>query len=86
MPTSGRGRSVKRPIQLWSPHSRWLSVLWIEPKKAPRSRLPLVVGQPVGDAVEVLVLPAIVARHALHISAIDHDTLAYHYHRRHARA
>ena len=37
MPTFGRGRSVKRPIQLWSPHRMWLSVLWIEPNQAPRS-------------------------------------------------
>src|SRR5205823_1432854 len=34
--------------------------------------LAFLYGQPVGDAVEVFVLPAIVARHALHISTVDH--------------
>src|SRR5665213_2021148 len=35
----------------------------------------LLRGQPVGDAVEVFVLPAIIARHALHIGPINHDTI-----------
>ena len=41
----------------------------------PRAALapPLVIGQAVGDAVQIFVLPAIVARHALHIGTIDHD-------------
>ncbi len=73
MPTVGRGRSVKRPIQLRSPHKIWLSVLWIEPNHAPRSRRRSSSGKPVGDAVQIFVLPAIVARHALHIGTIDHD-------------
>src|SRR6516162_9981004 len=29
-------------------------------------------GEPIGDAIEIVVLPAIVARHALHICAVDH--------------
>src|ERR1700728_3523910 len=33
------------------------------------------VGQPVGDAVQVLVLPAIVAGHALHVCAINHGLI-----------
>ena len=32
---------------------------------------PLVIGQLTGDAVQVLVLPAIVAGHALRVSAVD---------------
>ncbi len=32
----GRGVPAKRLIQIWSPHTRWLSVPWMEPKKAPR--------------------------------------------------
>jgi hypothetical protein len=38
MPPSGRGEPASRLIQIWSAHNRWLSVAWIEPKKAPRSR------------------------------------------------
>ena len=38
MPTFGFGTSVKRLIQMRSAQSRWLSVLWMEPKNAPRSR------------------------------------------------
>ena len=33
---------------------------------------PLRVGKRVGDAIEIGVLPAIVARHALHIGGVDH--------------
>ena len=33
--THGR-RPVKRLIQFWSAQTRWVSVLWIEPKWAPR--------------------------------------------------
>src|SRR5205085_536261 len=32
----------------------------------------LLLAQLIGDAVQILVLPAIVARHALHIGGIDH--------------
>src|ERR1700722_638963 len=35
----------------------------------------LLSGQPLGDAVEVFVLPAIIGRHALHISPINNDTI-----------
>ena len=38
MPTSGLGTSVNRLIHMRSAQSRWLSVLWMEPKNAPRSR------------------------------------------------
>ena len=31
-----------------------------------------VVGQPVGDAVQIFILPAIVARHALDVRSINH--------------
>src|SRR5207253_1860352 len=33
---------------------------------------PLAVGQAIGDGVQVLVLPAIIARHALDIAEVDH--------------
>ena len=37
MPSAfGRGVPANRLIQIWSPHTRWLSVPWMEPKKAPR--------------------------------------------------
>ncbi len=67
MPPSGFGTSAKRLIQMRSPTSRWLSVLWIEPKNAPRSRRRSSSRKRIGDAIQVLVLPAIVARHAPHI-------------------
>src|SRR3984957_6305891 len=35
----------------------------------------LGVRQAVGDAVEVLILPAIVTRHPLDVRAVDHDTV-----------
>src|SRR5262249_21358416 len=34
----------------------------------------LIVGESIGDAVEILVLPVIVARHALNIAKIDHGS------------
>src|SRR4029077_2346503 len=37
--------------------------------------LAFLYGQPVGDAVEIVVLPAIVARYALYISTGDHGVL-----------
>src|ERR1700692_4092160 len=36
---------------------------------------PFGLRQPVGGAVEIFILPAIVARHALHVCAINHDTI-----------
>ena len=55
-----------------APTSRWLSVLWIEPKNAPRSRRRSSSRQRIGHAIEIGVLPAIVARHAPHIGGVDH--------------
>ena len=43
--------------------------------KGPALAAPLDFGQPVGSAVEVLVLPAVITGHALNIGAVDHDTL-----------
>src|SRR5689334_4434686 len=37
--------------------------------------LPLVHGEPVGDTIEVFVLPAVVARHALYEGTVDHGAL-----------
>jgi len=37
--------------------------------------LTLLHGESVGNAVKVLVLPAIVARHALYIDTVDHGSL-----------
>src|SRR5215813_1241293 len=41
-------------------------------EERPAVTSPLGVGEHVGGAIEVLVLPAVIARHALHIAEIDH--------------
>src|SRR6516225_3752558 len=37
--------------------------------------LPFLRGEPIGNAIEVFVLPAVVARQALDIGTVDHDAL-----------
>src|SRR6516164_4031835 len=43
-------------------------------KRAPFA-LPLLRGEPIGNTIEVFVLPAVVARHALYIGTVDHGVL-----------
>src|SRR5216684_1971066 len=45
------------------------------PEEGPALAPALVVGERIGDAVEALVLPAIVARHAPNVGKIDHHPL-----------
>src|ERR1700758_1775813 len=44
-------------------------------KKCAALALPLLRGEPVGDTIEVFVLPAVVARHTLYIGTVDHGAL-----------
>src|SRR6516165_11819168 len=37
--------------------------------------LPRFHGEPIGNTIEVFVLPAVVARHALYIGTVDHGAL-----------
>src|SRR5690242_10648958 len=45
------------------------------PEKGAALALPLLCAEPIGNTVEVFVLPAIVARQALDVRAIDHGAL-----------
>src|SRR2546422_11493111 len=71
IPPSGRGVPARRLIQMRSAQSRWLRGAWIAEER-PAITSPLGVGKRVSGAIEVLVLPAVIARHAMHIAEGDH--------------
>jgi hypothetical protein len=51
-------------------------------EKGAALKLPLPRGEPIGNAVEIFVLPAVITRQALHIGTVDHG----YSHQRHCRA